>query len=72
MKRKWFKKTAYAYLPIHPMGYLICLLAIVWMWPIVNATHRNAHSGSDAFYHLFVYFTCTAFWLRWIAGRTSE
>ncbi len=71
MKQLWFKKTTWAYFPIHPMGVLITLAALVFMVPIVMATLRNGHSVSDELYQLFVYGTCTVFWWKWVAEKTS-
>ena len=67
----WFKKFEWAYLPIHALGYLVTLLAIIFMVPVTMAVYRNAHSVSDALYELFVYATFTAFWWKWVAEKTS-
>lgn len=67
----WFKKSGWVYLPTHTLGYLVTLLAIVFMVPVTMAVYRNAHSVSDALYELFVYTTCTAFWWKWVAEKTS-
>ncbi len=67
----WFKKSGLVYLPAHPLGYIVTLLAIVFMVPVTMAIYRNAHSVSDALYQFFVYATCTAFWWKWVAEKTS-
>jgi hypothetical protein len=61
MKHIWFKKTGWLYIPIHPLGFTVTILAIVFMVPIVLAIDRNAHSVTDELYEFFVYGTCTAF-----------
>ena len=43
------------------------LLAAVMM-----AAGRDAHSVTDELYNIFVYATCTAFWWKWIAEKTSK
>ena len=50
MKQIWFKKTGWIYLPVHPLGFLVTLLAIIFMVPIVMAVVRNGHSVSDDLY----------------------
>jgi hypothetical protein len=70
MKQDWFKKTGWVYFPIHPMGFMVTLLAIIFMVPVIMAVTRNGHSVSDDLYKLFVYGTCTAFWWKWIAENT--
>ncbi len=71
MKQIWFKKQFGIYLPVHPMGYFVTLMAIIFMIPITMAVTRNGHSVSDDLYHIFVYATCTVFWWKWIAENNS-
>ena len=72
MKEIWIKKLGWIYLPVNIMGYIICLLAIIFMVPIVIAADRNAHFVTDELYHIFVFATCTAFWWRWVAEKTRK
>jgi len=71
MKTIWFKRAGVLYLPVHFMGLLITLAAIIFMVPVCIAIARNGHSVSDDLYEMFVYGTCTAFWWKWIADKTS-
>jgi hypothetical protein len=71
MEQEWFKRAKWAHLPIHPLGYLVTLLAILFMMHITMAVIRHGHSVSEALYELFVNGTCTAFWWKWVAERTS-
>ena len=71
MKTIWFKQLGWLYIPIHPAGYHISLLAILSMVPICMAVIRNGHSVSDDLYEIFVFGTCTAFWWKWVAEKTS-
>ena len=68
----WFKKYGWTYLPIQTEGYIVTLLTILFMIPVVMATVRNGHSVADDLYQIFVYATCTAFWWKWIAEKTSN
>ncbi len=72
MKTIWFKKAGLLYLPIHFMGYLLTMLAIALMVPVCMAILRNGHSVGDDLLYSFVYITCTAFWWKWIAEKTSK
>ena len=72
MKQIWFKKTGWFYIPVHPLGFAVTIMAIVFMVPIVMAVVRNGHSVSDDLYQIFVFATCTAFWWKWVAEKTSE
>lgn len=72
MKQVWFKRLGWGYVPVHPFGYLITILAIVFMIPIVMAVDRTAHSVTDELYNIFIYTTCTAFWWKWVADKTSR
>lgn len=71
MKENWFRPLGWFYLPVHPMGYLVTLLALLFMVPVCGAVFRNGHSVSDDLYRIFVYGTCTAFWWKWVAEKTS-
>lgn len=67
----WFKPFGILYLPVKAEGYLISLLAVVFMIPVCTAVIRNGHSVSDDLYQIFVYGTCIAFWWKWVAEKTS-
>jgi hypothetical protein len=71
MNTIWFKRFGWAYLPITFMGMAVTILAVAFLVPVFAATLRNGHSVSDDLYHMFVYSTCTAFWWKWIAEKTS-
>ena len=71
MKQVWFKKMGWLYWPTHVMGIVVTLLAIAFMVPVVMAADRSAHSVTDELYEIFVYATCTAFWWKWVAEKTS-
>ena len=72
MKQVWFKKMGWVYWPTHVMGVVVTLLAIAFMVPVVMAAGRSAHSVTDELYEIFVFATCTAFWWKWVAEKTSE
>jgi hypothetical protein len=72
MKTIWFKRAGWIYVPIHAIGLLVTLLAIIFMAPVCMAVVRNSHSVTDDLYEIFVYGTCTAFWWKWIAEKTSS
>ncbi len=72
MKQNWFKKTGWLYLPINPMGIMVTFFAILFLVPVYMAIVRNGHSVSDDLYEMFVYTTCTAFWWKWVAEKTSS
>ena len=72
MKAIWFKKAGWVYVPVSAMGFMVTLLAIAFMVPVVIAVNRTSHSASDELYQIFVYATCTAFWWKWVAEKTSE
>ena len=72
MKQVWFKKFGWIYLPSHPMGVVISFMGIVFLIPVYMTIVRNGHSVSDDMYEMFVYTTCTAFWWKWVAEKTSE
>lgn len=68
---KWFKQYGWIYLPVSAEGLIVTILAIVFMIPVCMAITRNGHSATDDLYKIFVYASCTAFWWKWIADKTS-
>lgn len=72
MKTTWFKKIGWAYLPVHPMGMLVTMAAILFLVTVGLSIFREGHSGSDDLFEVFMYGTCTAFWWKWIAEKTSD
>lgn len=72
MKQLWFKRTGWFYIPVHPMGFVISSLALLFMIPVCLAVFRSGHSVSDDLYEIFVYGSCTAFWWKWVADKTSK
>jgi hypothetical protein len=71
MHSTWFKRVGWLYLPVHGMGFIVTLLAVIFLIPVYTSILRTGHSVSDDLYHLFVYTTCTAFWWKWVAEKTS-
>ncbi len=72
MKQAWFKKSGWVYLPVHPAGIIITLAALAACAWFFIAVDRHSHSVSDTLINFFVYATCTAFWWKWIAEKTSD
>ena len=72
MKQTWFKQIGWIYLPVHPAGYLVTLAAIVFMIPVCMAANRTSHSVPDFLYEVFLFGSCTAFWWKWVAEKTSD
>lgn len=71
MNTIWFKRMGWSYLPVTFMGVAVTILAIAFLVPVYATIVRNGHSVSDDLYHMFVYTTCTVFWWKWIAEKTS-
>ncbi len=71
MKQLWFKRKGWIYIPVHPFGFMVTILAIIFIAPIVIAVDKNANSITDELYQIFIYATCTAFWWKWVADKTS-
>lgn len=72
MKPIWFKRLGWVYIPVHAMGLVVTCLAALFLLPIYLSIIRDGSSVADDLYHMFVYTTCTAFWWKWIADKTSN
>lgn len=72
MKKTWRKPAGLIYLPVHPAGKVATVLAVIFLIPVYSAVMRTGHFASGNLYQLFIYTTCTAFWRKRIAEKTSN
>ena len=71
MKTIWFKRAGWTYVPVHPAGLILTLAAIIFLvitWVSINS---NGQTIMEALFEMFIYVTCTAFWWKWVAEKTS-
>jgi hypothetical protein len=52
MKIAWFKKMGWTYIPVHPAGVIITILAITFMMLVCIAITRNDHPAGDEQYEI--------------------
>ena len=71
MKQIWFKQFGWLYIPVHPMGYIITLLAILFMVPVCMAVVRNGHSVTDDLDELLVFGQLHCFLVE-MGGRENQ
>jgi hypothetical protein len=72
MKKYWFKKHGWSYIPISITGSLITIFALLFSGWIFWEICKRTYSNIGALICFFAYFTCIAFWWKWIAESTSE
>lgn len=72
MKKLWFKRVGWIYLPVSVPGALIALAALAFCVQVFLAVDRHSHSVSDTFYGIFPFFACAFLLFDWVASRTSE
>jgi predicted membrane channel-forming protein YqfA (hemolysin III family) len=72
MKKYWFKKYGWSYIPISITGSLITIFALLFSGWICWEICKRTWSDIGALICFFAYFTCIAFWWKWIAESTSE
>jgi len=68
----WFKRWGWLYRPVHPLGYVITLAALVFVVQVFVAIDRRSHSATDTLYHFYAYAAPTFLGLMWVASRTSD
>jgi hypothetical protein len=71
MKREWFKRFGWFYLPVSIPTIVVCLAAAVFCMNVFLAIDRHSHSVSETLYGLFPFFACT-FLVHWIAPGTGR
>jgi hypothetical protein len=72
MKTTWFRQFGIFYIPVHLFGYLVTMLAIVLMVTVALSVFKGGQPLTTDLFQFFIYLTCTAFWWKWIADKTSE
>jgi len=68
----WFRKYGCTYIPISIAGSLLTIAAILLAGACVWVADRQCTFLGDALIHFFIYFTCIAFWWKWIAESTAD
>lgn len=72
MKRTWFKRWGWVYVPVSVAGAVLDLLAIAFCIQVFTAIDRHSHSASDTLYGVFPYFACVFLLLNWAASNTCN
>ena len=71
MKRGWFKKSGWIYVPVSAAGIVMYLMTIAFCVSVFIAVDRNSHSNSDTLYGIFPYFVSAFTVLFWIASNSA-
>jgi hypothetical protein len=72
MKKKWFKRFGWFYLPVSLPGAAACTLSALFCLTVFRAIDSHSHSASDTLYGIFPFFVCTFLLLDWLGRRTSD
>lgn len=72
MKRTWFKRFGWFYLPVSFPGGLVWALALAFCATVFRAMDRHSHSAADTLYGVFPFFACTFLLVDWVGGRASD
>jgi hypothetical protein len=72
MKRKWFKRFGWFYVPTSFPGATVWFLAAAFGLTVFRAVDRHSHSVSDTFYGIFPFFVCTFLLVDWVSSRAAE
>lgn len=72
MRRSWFKRFGWFYLPTSAAGFAVFVLAVAFCLNVFVAIDRHSHSVSDTLYGVFPFFTCTFLIVDWIARNSSR
>lgn len=71
MKRGWFKKSGWIYVPVSAAGIVMYLMTIAFCVSVFIAVDSHSHSNSDTLYGIFPYFVSAFTVLFWIASNNS-
>jgi len=68
IKRKFFWRVGWFYVPVSLGGFVLKFLAVVFCVTALMAIARHSQSTSDTLYGVFPFFACT---FDWLTSRTS-
>ncbi|HVU25068.1 MAG TPA: hypothetical protein VHE13_13155 [Opitutus sp.] len=68
----WFKRWGWLYRPVHPLGFVVGLLALGFLANVFVALDAQARSVADLLYRFHAYAAPTFLGLMWLASRTSD
>jgi hypothetical protein len=68
---KVYRNSKIVHIPATIGGYILDILAILFIATVVMAAERNSHSVSDMFYTIFPYAVTTFLLREWIASKLS-
>ncbi len=72
MKQIWFKQEGRFCLQVCTIKILFTLGAIALIVSVCLAVFKNRNAIRPGRYEVVIYGTCTTFWWKWIAEKTSE
>jgi hypothetical protein len=72
MKKRWFKRYGWVYLPVSVVGSVLLLLMLLFCIQVFIAIDRHSHSASDTLFLVFPYFASCFLLLNWIGTNTSR
>jgi hypothetical protein len=71
MKKIWFQKFGWFYLPVAIPGILATVLVLAFCVQVFLFIDSRSHSISDTLYGVFPYVAPALLLLDWLASRTS-
>lgn len=72
MKHPWFRPYGWIYWPTSWQGWLVTVLADLFVLHILLIAALRTHSVSDAFYMSFPYVVPTILLWNWVASKKSS
>lgn len=68
---KQYRKSKIIHTPASVGGYVIDLLAMLFVLTVIIAANQNSHSVSDMLYAIFPYAVPTFLLREWLASKLS-
>ena len=72
MKRTWFKRCGWVFLPVSVPGAILMVAALAMALQVFVAIDRHSHSVSDTLYGVFPYYGCIFLLLNWVGSNTCD
>jgi hypothetical protein len=72
MKKFWFKKIGWFYLPVKWPGWVVAIFFAIFCVHIFIFVDSKSHSVSDTFYGIFPFIVPAFLFYIWVASENSE
>lgn len=68
----WFKKAGWLYKPANIFGWVLMVVAVVFLYSVYTTYNAHAHGFGDLSYKIYPHYVSTFLLYLWVGSRTSK